>query len=70
MAAPRLDADQAPEVSIVIPCLNEEEAIAAVVGDARLALAEAGIDGEVLVVDNASEDRSAELRRANRKPGH
>jgi glycosyltransferase involved in cell wall biosynthesis len=52
------------EVSVVIPCLNEEDGIAAVVEAARDALAAAGIDGEVIVVDNASEDRSAELAAA------
>jgi hypothetical protein len=54
----------APEVSVVIPCLNEEAGISQVVVEARDALAAAGIAGEVLVVDNASEDQSAELARA------
>lgn len=53
-----------PEVSIIVPCLNEEAGIAHVVGQALAALAAAGIAGEVVVVDNASEDRSAELARA------
>lgn len=52
------------EVSVVIPCLNEEEGITAVVEQARAALQADGLAGEVLVVDNASEDRSAELARA------
>jgi hypothetical protein len=52
-------ADEA-EVSVVIPCLNEEDAVGTVVRQAREALAEARIVGEVLVVDNASDDRSAE----------
>ena len=43
-------------VSVVIPCLNEEEAIGAVVRDV-LALP----IGEVIVVDNGSTDRTAEL---------
>jgi glycosyltransferase involved in cell wall biosynthesis len=43
-------------VSVVIPCLNEEEPIAEVV---REVLAQ-GID-EVIVVDNGSTDRTAEL---------
>jgi hypothetical protein len=53
-----------PEVSIVIPCLDEEASIARVVEQAYAGLAAAGLTGEVLVVDNASEDRSAELARA------
>jgi glycosyltransferase involved in cell wall biosynthesis len=47
-------------VSVVIPCLNEEEHIEQCVTRARAALEGAGIDGEVIVVDNGSEDRSAE----------
>ena len=52
------------EVSVVIPCLNEEAAIASVVRDARAAIDGAHISGEIVVVDNASEDRSAELAEA------
>jgi glycosyltransferase involved in cell wall biosynthesis len=52
-----------PEVSVVIPCLNEEAAIAGVVQEAFAGLEQAGVTGEVLVVDNASEDSSAELAR-------
>ena len=53
-----------PEVTVVIPCLNEEAAIAGVVEAALAGLEEAGVEGEVLVVDNASDDDSAELARA------
>jgi glycosyltransferase involved in cell wall biosynthesis len=51
-------------VSVVIPCLNEERNIEACVTSALQALSEAGIPGEVVVADNASEDRSAELATA------
>jgi glycosyltransferase involved in cell wall biosynthesis len=51
-------------VSVVIPCLNEEENIQACVAAALGALHDAGIAGEVVVADNASEDRSAELATA------
>jgi glycosyltransferase involved in cell wall biosynthesis len=51
-------------VSVVIPCLNEEENIQTCVTRARNTLAEHGIPGEVVVADNASEDRSAELAAA------
>ena len=50
-----------PAVSVVIPCLNEAENIARCVTAARDVLAEHGIDGEVVVADNASEDDSARL---------
>jgi glycosyltransferase involved in cell wall biosynthesis len=51
-------------VSVVIPCLNEEDNIERCVTAAREAMASAGIAGEVVVADNASEDRSAELAAA------
>lgn len=51
-------------VSVVIPCLNEAENIELCVRTARDVLDKSGIDGEVLVVDNASEDDSAALAAA------
>jgi hypothetical protein len=57
-------AERQPLVSIVIPCLNEQDNIEAVVTVARGVLEREGLDGEVVVADNASEDRSAELARA------
>jgi glycosyltransferase involved in cell wall biosynthesis len=53
-----------PAVSVVIPCLNEEASISACVSSALAALSAAQLAGEVIVVDNASEDRSAELAEA------
>ena len=53
-----------PLVSVVIPCLNEEENIEECVVAARTAMDQAGIDGEVIVADNASEDGSARLAEA------
>ncbi len=59
------DADRAaPLVSVVIPCLNEAENIEVCVTAALGALKDGAIDGEVLVVDNASEDDSAALAAA------
>jgi glycosyltransferase involved in cell wall biosynthesis len=49
------------DVSIVMPCLNEEEAITGCVEEALAAIESLGITGEVLVVDNDSSDRSARL---------
>src|SRR5690242_1717822 len=51
-------------VSVVIPCLNEEGNIEHCVSVARSVLEEHAIPGEVVVADNASEDRSAELAAA------
>jgi glycosyltransferase involved in cell wall biosynthesis len=51
----------APEVSVVIPCLNEAETIEIVIREAQAALAGSGIAGEVIVADNGSTDGSREL---------
>jgi glycosyltransferase involved in cell wall biosynthesis len=62
---PSVAAQQAvPLVSVVIPCLNEEENVERCVRGAIDALAAAHLAGEVIVVDNASEDRSAERAAA------
>jgi glycosyltransferase involved in cell wall biosynthesis len=50
-------------VSVVIPCLNEAESIGQCVRAARDVLEAAGLTGEVIVVDNASEDGSGNLAR-------
>lgn len=47
-----------PEVSVVIPCLNEAATIGVCVGKALRALREAGLSGEVVVADNGSTDGS------------
>jgi len=51
----------APEISVVIPCLNEEEAVGKVVDSSLEGIRRSGRVGEVIVVDNASTDRSAEV---------
>jgi glycosyltransferase involved in cell wall biosynthesis len=50
-----------PSVSVVMPCLNEEETVGACVAKAVGWLERRGIPGEVLVVDNGSTDRSVEI---------
>ncbi len=54
-------ATQTPQISVVIPCLNEEEAVGRVVEQALEGIRRSGRTGEVVVVDNASTDRSAEV---------
>lgn len=49
------------DVSIVMPCLNEEEAIKGCIDEAQAALAILGLSGEVLVVDNGSSDASVDV---------
>src|SRR4051812_4195985 len=54
----------APEVSVVMPCLNEQDTIEFCVREARDAIDGAGLSGEVVVADNGSTDNSRELARA------
>jgi glycosyltransferase involved in cell wall biosynthesis len=60
---PVTNAVVAPEVSVVIPCLNEAETIETVIREARAALDLSGIAGEVVVGDNGSTDGSQDLAR-------
>jgi glycosyltransferase involved in cell wall biosynthesis len=55
---------RAPLVSVVIPCLNEAENIELCVRTALEVLASSGIEGEVIVADNASSDGSGDLAAA------
>jgi glycosyltransferase involved in cell wall biosynthesis len=48
-------------LSVVLPCLNEERAVGQVVDDAWVGIESVGGDGEVIVVDNGSTDRSPEI---------
>lgn len=50
-----------PLVSVVIPCLDEATSITRCVTSAFSALLRGRIDGEVIVVDNGSSDRSSEF---------
>src|SRR6266851_5173717 len=47
-----------PEVSVVIPCLNEAQSVASCVAKAVEAFRNSGIHGEVVVADNGSTDGS------------
>ncbi|MEM9295706.1 MAG: glycosyltransferase family 2 protein [Planctomycetota bacterium] len=54
----------APEVSVVMPCLNEADTLAACIRKAWAGLQEAGVRGEVIVADNGSDDGSQAIARA------
>src|SRR5690242_8166426 len=54
-AVPRCD------VSVVFPCRDESRSVGLCVLDARVRLQAAGVDGEVVVCDNGSQDGSADV---------
>jgi glycosyltransferase involved in cell wall biosynthesis len=58
------DLADSPRVSLVIPCLNEAGNIEECVRSGREALDANHIAGEIIVVDNASDDGSGDLARA------
>lgn len=62
--APETPSAEPLDISIIIPCLNEEASIEECVTRARDWLARSGMSGEVVVVDNNSTDRTSEIARA------
>lgn len=52
---------QRPLVSVIMPCLNEEQAIGICIQKIQATFAQAGIEGEIVVSDNGSSDRSVEI---------
>ncbi len=68
IVARRLNPERAvatPEISIVLPCLNEEAAIGGCIDTIAGIIRERRLSAEIVVVDNASTDRSAEIARAH-----
>jgi glycosyltransferase involved in cell wall biosynthesis len=53
------------EVSIVLPCLNEERTVGNCVLQARSFLEDHQVSGEVIVADNGSTDRSVQIAETN-----
>lgn len=49
------------EVSVVMPCLNEERTLAHCIDTIQKSLAESSLLGEIIVADNGSQDRSKEI---------
>lgn len=52
------------EVSVVIPCLNEEDTLGACITKAQEAIRAHGLAAEIVVADNGSTDRSREIAHA------
>jgi glycosyltransferase involved in cell wall biosynthesis len=53
--------EPAPEISVVIPCLNEADTLAACIAAAQEGILHAGCQGEVIVADNGSVDESVQI---------
>lgn len=69
MAAPAIDAKSLvmeeirPEISVVIPCLNEAETLKTCIDKAQRALRAHNVEGEIVVADNGSTDGSQQIAR-------
>lgn len=61
--APANACDDSPELSIVIPCLNEAGTIATCIAKARRFLEQHRVAGEIIIADNGSNDGSADIAR-------
>jgi glycosyltransferase involved in cell wall biosynthesis len=53
------------ELSVVIPCLNEEKTLPTCIAIAKNAMSKAGIKGEVVISDNGSTDQSVKIAQEN-----
>jgi len=53
-----------PELSVVIPCLNEADTLANCINKALSTIEKNGLDAEVIVADNGSTDESREIARS------
>ena len=49
------------ELSIVMPCLNEADTVGICIQKALRSMQQAGINGEIVIADNGSTDRSVEI---------
>jgi len=49
------------QVTVVLPCLNEEKTIGVCIDKIKEVFAQEGLRGEIIVADNGSVDRSAEI---------
>ena len=50
-----------PEISIILPCLNEEKALGTCLDDIKQVINKNQLDAEIIVVDNGSTDKSCEI---------
>ena len=59
----------APALSVVVPAYNEAAGIEATLASLHATVGRLGLAHEILVVDNASEDGTADVVEALRDPG-
>jgi len=59
--APAGSGDSGPEVSVVMPCLNEAQTLPACIEQIQRTFREHNLRGEIVVADNGSEDGSPEI---------
>ena len=55
--------DSSCELTILMPCLNEAETIEACIRKASIFLGQSAVEGEILIADNGSTDRSQTIAR-------
>lgn len=53
------------DLTVLMPCLNEEQTLEACIHEAKSSFNKLGLDGEVLVADNGSTDSSIEICKRN-----
>ena len=53
--------EPSPELTVLMPCLNEAKTVHSCIRAARRFMEEAGVQGEVLVADNGSNDGSVQI---------
>jgi glycosyltransferase involved in cell wall biosynthesis len=52
------------EISVVLPCLNEQDSIGICIDKIQKVYSEMKVDGDIIVVDNGSTDRSVEIAKS------
>ncbi|MDA8611483.1 glycosyltransferase family 2 protein [Candidatus Pacebacteria bacterium] len=59
--------EKEPEITVIFPCLNEEEALVSCLQQIRAVITKNKLAAEVLVTDNGSTDRSVEIIKEQQK---
>ena len=54
-------ADKNPELSIILPCLNEEQALGSCLEEIKKIAEKHNLDAEIIVADNGSTDNSCKI---------